>query len=91
MDPYSPKLDQLKIKYSTGGKDAPVTIRIFDFGMNYVRTILQNAMRNKTIASPPDFWDGKNDAGNIVPNGVYLYRVDVGSDKPLFGKIIVMQ
>ena len=90
-NPYSPKLDQLKIKYSTGGKDAPVTIRIFDFGMNYVRTILQNAMRNKTIASPPDFWDGKNDAGNIVPNGVYIYRVDVGSDKPLFGKIIVMQ
>jgi len=90
-NPFSPRQEQLKIKYSTGGKDASVTIRIFDFGMNYVRTVIQNASRNKDLEGAPDFWDGKDDAGNIVPNGVYLYRVDVDSDTPLFGKIIVMQ
>ena len=88
-NPYSPKLDQLKIKYSTAGNDAYVTIRIFDFGMNYVRTVLQNAPRNKTIGSPPDYWDGRDD--NILPNGVYIYRVDVNDEEPLFGKIIYLQ
>jgi len=90
-NPFSPKQEQLKIKYSTGGKDALVTIRIYDFGMNYVRTIIQNVQRNRTLEGAPEFWDGKDEMGNIVPNGVYLYRVDVDSDNPHFGKVIVMQ
>ncbi len=90
-NPFSPRQEQLKIKYSTGGKASSVTIRIFDFGMNYIRTIIQNAPRTKTIEGVPDFWNGRDDNGNLVPNGVYLYRVDVDSEEPLFGKIIVMQ
>ena len=90
-NPFSPRQEeQLKIKYSTGGKDASVTIRIYDFGMNYVRTVIQNAPRNRDLEGAPDFWDGNDDAGNIVPNGVYLYRIDVDSETPLFGKIIVL-
>ncbi len=90
-NPFSPRQEQLKIKYSTGSKDASVTIRIFDFGMNYVRTVIQNAPRNKDLEGAPDFWDGKDDAGIVVPNGVYLYRVDVNSNTPLFGKIILLR
>lgn len=90
-NPFSPRQEQLKIKYSTEGKDASVTIRIFNFGMNYVRTVIQNVTRNRDVDGPPEFWDGKDDAGNIVPNGVYIYRVDIDSNDPLFGKIIVMQ
>ena len=59
--------------------------------MNYVRTVLQNAPRQRGTEGPPDFWNGRDDNGNLVPNGVYLYRVDVESEEPLFGKIIVMQ
>ena len=81
----------MKIIYSTDNKSARVTIRIYDFGMNYVRTVIQNITRQTGIEGPPEFWDGKDDAGNVVPNGVYLYRVDVDSNDPLFGKIIVMQ
>lgn len=90
-NPFSPKQEQLKIKYSTGGKDASVTIRIYDFGMNYVKTIIQNAPRNRTLEGAPEFWDGRDDGGNIVPNGVYIYRIDIDSNDPFFGKIIVMQ
>ena len=90
-NPFSPKQGQLKIKYSTGGIDASVTIRIYNFSMEYVRTIIQNAPRNRTIEGAPEFWNGTDDNGNTVPNGVYFYRVDVDSDNPLFGKIIVMQ
>jgi hypothetical protein len=61
--------------------------------MHYIRTIIQNASRNLDgITNPdPQIWDGKDDAGNIVPNGVYFYRIEVGDDDPLYGKILVLQ
>lgn len=90
-NPFSPRQEQLKIKYSTGGNDAAVTIRIFDFGMNYLRTVIQNAPRKRTIEGAPDFWDGRDDNGSLLPNGVYFYRVDINDEEPLFGKIIYMQ
>ena len=90
-NPFSPNQEQLKIIYSTDNKPASVTIRIFDFGMNYVQTVIQNATRQRGPEGPPDFWDGKDDTGKVVPNGVYMYRIDVNSDTPLFGKIIVLQ
>ena len=90
-NPFSPRQEQLKIKYSTGGTEASVTIRIFDFGMNYIRTVIQNAPRNRTIEGAPEFWDGTDDNGNLLPNGVYIYRVDIDEEEPLFGKIIYMQ
>ncbi|UCH66305.1 MAG: hypothetical protein JSW63_04025 [Ignavibacterium sp.] len=90
-NPFSPRQEQLKIKYSTGGTNASVTIRIYNFSFEYVTTVIQNAPRNRTVQGAPEFWDGRDDAGNIVPNGVYLYRVDIDSNNPLYGKIIVMQ
>jgi hypothetical protein len=100
-NPFSPRMDVLKIKYSTGGNNSPVTIRIFDFGMNYVRTIIQNASRGNPLhvidgSNSPnngviDYWDGKDDSGYFVPNGVYFYRIEFNSGNPLYGKIIVLQ
>jgi len=100
-NPFSPRQEICKIKYSTGGKSSSVTIRIFDFGMNYVRTVIQNATRGNpsnvvddlggASSGVLDFWDGRNDNGEVVPNGVYFYRVDVDADEPVFGKILVLQ
>jgi ligand-binding sensor domain-containing protein len=89
--PFSPRNNTLKFKYSTGGVSEKVSIRIFDFGMNLVRTVIQNIDRVKTNDDAPDRWDGRDENGNIVPNGVYFYRIDIGSAEPLFGKIIVLQ
>ena len=87
-NPFSPSSETARILYATD-KDADVTIRIFDFGMNLVRTIIQNAPRGKS-ARQLESWDGKDERGNIVPNGVYFYRIDIGDDKPLYGKIMVI-
>ncbi|MDP4197681.1 MAG: hypothetical protein Q8940_21725, partial [Bacteroidota bacterium] len=99
-NPFSPDVESVNIKYSTGGIRANVTIRIFDFGMNLVRTVIQNAERGNPIHSLEtgnaekngvvDFWDGRDDKGNVVPNGVYFYRIDVGSNSPVYGKIMVL-
>lgn len=90
-NPFSPRQEQLKIRYSTNGIDESVTILILDYGMNPVRTVIQNATRNRTIEGAPDYWDGRDEAGNYVPNGVYLYRVEVGDKDPVYGKILVLQ
>ncbi len=94
-NPFNPRTDILKIKYSTNGQSEPVTIRIFDFGMHYVRTVIQNAQRGDPVHSADDgvidYWDGKDESGSIVPNGVYFYRVDAGSDSPVYGKILVIR
>ncbi|NWF87996.1 MAG: hypothetical protein HXY50_00885 [Ignavibacteriaceae bacterium] len=91
-NPFSPKVNEgLKFKYSTDGIAADVTIRIYDFSMNYVRTLIQNAPRNISTDIERVTWDGKDDAGNIVSNGVYFYRIEIGNKDPLYGKIIVMQ
>lgn len=101
-NPFSPKTESVKIKYSTGGRQVPVTIRIFDFNMNFIKTVVQNAQRGNPahvvndssidgIGGVIDFWDGTNELGNVVPNGVYFYRIDAGNDKPVFGKIMVLQ
>src|ERR1035437_1019053 len=100
-NPFSPKQDIIKIKYSTGGKNSNVTIRIFDFGMNYVRTVINNAPRGQfshvvdnfdlQTNGVEDTWDGRDANGNIVPNGVYFYRIEFDSNNPVFGKILVLQ
>lgn len=96
-NPFVPRLQTVTIKYSTGGKSVPVTIRIFDFGMNLVRTVIQNVTKGggsvpgQNVVSESDFWDGKDQNGRYVPNGVYFYRIDRGSEEPLFGKILVIQ
>jgi hypothetical protein len=92
-NPFNPRVDgKITFKYDTNNKSENVTIRIFDFGMNYLRTVIQNAPRKLADSDPPyDNWDGKDDSGNYVVNGVYFYRVDVGSNDPFFGKIIVIK
>lgn len=92
-NPFNPRLDEkITFKYNTQNKNENVTIRIFDFGMNFLRTVVQNAPRKISSSDPPyDSWDGKDNNGNLVPNGVYFYRIEIGSSDPLYGKIIVIK
>ncbi|MFC2133334.1 hypothetical protein ACFLTH_01850 [Bacteroidota bacterium] len=93
-NPFHPGRDVsvTRFKYSTGGTQSEVTIRIFDFGMNLVRTVIQNATRSLTLHDAPiDYWDGRDDKSRIVPNGVYFYRIDINSNDPLYGKILVVR
>jgi len=89
-NPFAPNTEFVRIFYKTGKPTSKITIRLFDFGMNPVRTVIANATRTNS-EELFTAWDGKNNAGNQVANGVYFYRIEVDSDKPVWGKIIVMQ
>lgn len=89
-NPFSPDDEVCRIYYKTGKTSANITIKIFDFAMFPIRTVIQNAQRTS-----PDViwatWDGKRDDGTQVSNGVYFYRIQIDKDETVWGKILVMQ
>ncbi len=88
--PFSPDDEVVRIHYSTGGKTVPVTIRIFDFAMFPVRTLIQNGVRSGNIEHD-EIWEGRDDLNRRVANGVYFYRIDVENSESIWGKIHVVQ
>lgn len=89
-NPFSPDDEVSRIHYSTGGVDAGVTIEVFDFGMNRVRTVIKDAGRSGNMEHD-EIWNGRNDNGDRVANGVYFYRVTINDGDPTWGKVLVLQ
>ncbi|HMQ80494.1 MAG TPA: hypothetical protein PKE39_16830 [Ignavibacteria bacterium] len=89
-NPFSPDDEVCRIYYKTGKTSSNITIKIFDFAMFPIRTVIQNASRTS-----PDViwatWDGKRDDGTQVSNGVYFYRIQIDKDETVWGKILVLQ
>ncbi|HTK81391.1 MAG TPA: hypothetical protein VL633_03795 [Bacteroidota bacterium] len=89
-NPFAPNQGVSRIHYfATGQSTTSVNIDIFDFGMNRVRTVVHNAERASN-AEYDEQWDGRDDDGKIVANGVYFYRIKLDGGE-LFGKILVLQ
>ncbi|MEX1138948.1 MAG: hypothetical protein WEB33_08275 [Bacteroidota bacterium] len=88
--PFAPDDEVVRLHYSTGGMTRSVTIRIFDFSMQPVKTLIQNAVRQGS-QEHDEIWDGRDDRGNRVSNGAYFYRVEIESREPQWGKILVIQ
>jgi flagellar hook assembly protein FlgD len=38
-----------------------------------------------------ELWDGRDEKGIVVANGVYFYMVKTDNDEPAYGKILVLQ
>lgn len=89
-NPFTPRLESVRFHYALTGASGSVTIEVFDFGMNRVRTVTKDAQRSGA-GEHDDLWDGTNDAGQRVKNGVYFYRVVLDGGEPMWGKIMVLQ
>ncbi len=95
-NPFSPNRNNVigddghvRIQYKLN-KSASVTLRIYDFGMNLVANVIHDRMRS----GPGEFsevWNGKNDVGDIVANGVYFYKLDISGRGALWGKVMVVK
>ncbi|MBN1999720.1 hypothetical protein JW935_19350 [candidate division KSB1 bacterium] len=94
-NPFSPLRHNLvdsdgyvRIQYNVK-KNTHVTIKIFDFAMDLVTTVTDH----KFLVGPTDgseIWNGRNDFGDLVANGVYFYSVDVEDDGVFWGKIMIV-
>jgi hypothetical protein len=67
-----------------------VTVEVFDFGMNRIRTLVKDAQRTGG-GEQDEIWNGTDDAGQVLGNGVYFYRVTLDGQEPVWGKIMVLQ
>jgi len=94
-NPFSPvrhnlldDVGHVRFQYNTLA-NTYVTVKVFDFAMELVTTVVKDKFR----AGPGDYaevWDGRNDYGDAVANGVYFYRVDLEGDGSYWGKVMIV-
>lgn len=85
-NPFSPAADQfIRIRYELA-QASNVDIRIFDFGMNLVRTVEDSVPSGISDTR----WDGRGDDGTRVANGAYFYEIRAGNAR-FRGKILVIE
>ena len=88
-NPFSPSRDdRARLVYSLA-RNARVTIDIYDFASRHVRTLIADAERDGP-RNHGDNWDGRDSDGDVVANGVYLFRVQTGGGDQAFGKVVVL-
>jgi photosystem II stability/assembly factor-like uncharacterized protein len=89
-NPFAPDDEAVRLHYATGGDPASVTLEIFDFGMNRVRTLIRDVQRGGGMEHD-ELWNGRDDENTLVANGVYFYRVIINGGEPSWGKVMVLQ
>ncbi|KPL00900.1 MAG: hypothetical protein AMJ91_02745 [candidate division Zixibacteria bacterium SM23_73_3] len=71
-------------------QDGGVTINIYDFAMNLVITLLNGQHRYGGVEYDEP-WDGKNEKGDLVANGVYFFRLEAPGNQTEWGKLIILK
>jgi len=78
----------VRFQYRTT-RPTKVAVRVYDFGMNLVRTVTEG--KDRSIAGDyAEMWNGRNDVGDMVANGVYFYKVSLSSGESFWGKVMVV-
>jgi len=78
----------VRIQYNTLS-DTKVSLAIYDFAMKKVADVVKNEMRfgGQELSEK---WNGKNDRGDQVANGVYFYKIEIENQGTHWGKIVVI-
>lgn len=88
-NPFNPQTETAVMRYSLL-RDAEINIKVYDVSNHLVRILLQNRQRHAgTEYAEP--WDGRNDKGEIVANGVYFYVIESSSGERAVGKVAVLR
>lgn len=93
-NPFSPmRHNQLggdgyvRFQYNTT-RPTRVTIRVYDFALELVATVVEGKARPAGDFS--EAWNGRNDRGDVVANGVYFYRLDLEGEGSFWGKVMIL-
>jgi flagellar hook assembly protein FlgD len=65
-------------------------VKIYDFAMNLVVTLADG----KDVSAGvwyDEFWDGRNEKGDMVANGVYFFKVQSSGDQTEWGKLVILK
>ncbi|MGQ9558889.1 MAG: hypothetical protein ACUVTG_00515 [Candidatus Oleimicrobiaceae bacterium] len=93
-NPFSPmRHNQLggdgyvRFQYNTT-RPTRVTIRVYDFALDLVATVVEHKAR--PVGDFAEAWNGRNDRGDMVANGVYFYRLDIEGEGSYWGKVMIL-
>ena len=88
-NPFNPDMGLSNVRYSLS-EDTNVTIEIYDASGKLVTTLMEEQPKEKIVEySEP--WDGTNDQGDTVANGVYFYLITTTGNEKAAGKIAVLR
>ena len=76
--PFNPKKEKVKIRYLLG-KDANVTIKLYDKAGKIVSKLIQSEHRSAGINE--EEWDGRNYAGETLATGAYIVEIIANGDR----------
>jgi hypothetical protein len=91
-NPFSPYQEEGAMKFhyllKHGGD---VTISIYDFANNLVKVVADGVMREEGVQfDDVDSWDGRNERGDLVAGGVYIYLIESSGGDEIWGKFMVL-
>jgi Mg-chelatase subunit ChlD len=87
-NPFNPSSEEVKLVFRVE-KVGNISIKIYDITNNLVKDVLHD--QQYTIGVGEASWNGKNDKGELVANGVYFYVVESSSGDRAIGKVAVLR
>ncbi len=78
----------IRFQYKTESS-AEISITVYDFSMNLVRKVVEKRQRSAG-GDYSETWNGRNEWGRIVANGVYFYKFEKKGESVFWGKIIII-
>ncbi|HEY0109127.1 MAG TPA: FlgD immunoglobulin-like domain containing protein, partial [Fibrella sp.] len=101
----NPAADHVSFTFRLTGSQAPdqASISIYDLNGRVVRQLITDQnQRTLRIGQNDWLWDGRSTTGELLPPGIYLYKLQVGRDaaawpmgtntrKQLTGRVVLMR
>jgi hypothetical protein len=88
-NPFNPGQGNLKIIYALK-QDSPAIGRIYDMRGQQVKTLFENKFHKAGIENETE-WDGTNNNGKFVGNGLYVYVIESDKGEKFTGKVTVLK
>ena len=86
-NPFSPnRYPVVRFQYDLDTA-APVTLKIYDFSMTLVKTVVDGVQRS--AGDHFEEWDGRNDRNDLVANGTYFYLLKADG-REHWGKVVIL-
>jgi ligand-binding sensor domain-containing protein len=78
----------VRFQYQTT-RATKVMLKVFDFAMDLVAEVVSQKER-PVPGQYAEVWNGRNNRGDIVANGVYFYRLELEGEGAFWGKVMVL-
>ncbi len=67
-----------------------MTIKVYDVSNTLVKTVISKTPMSAETELE-ESWDGKNEIGSVVANGVYFYVIESSTGEGAVGKVAVLR